>query len=155
MEKLEAHRLGKLHRAFSVVLFNPKGEMLLQKRSASKYHSGGLWTNACCSHPQPGEPMKAALQRKLKQEMGIDLLPDFAFKFHYRAELDNGLIENEVDHVYSGVFDGKPLSNPEEVESWKFENLETIRQRMLSNPEDYTAWFKLIINRPEFSSISV
>lgn len=155
MEKLEAHRLGKLHRAFSVLLFNPKGEMLLQKRSASKYHSGGLWTNACCSHPQPGEPMKAALQRKLKQEMGIDLLPDFAFKFHYRAELDNGLIENEVDHVYSGVFDGKPLSNPEEVESWKFENLETIRQRMLSNPEDYTAWFKLIINRPEFSGISV
>lgn len=155
MEKMEAHKQGKLHRAFSVVLFNSKGEMLLQRRSAHKYHSSGLWTNTCCSHPQPGEPMKVAIQRKLKQEMGIDLLPDYAFKFHYRAELDNGLIENEIDHVYTGVFDGEPVSNPEEVESCKFENLATIRKKIFDKPEDYTAWFRLIIEHSEFNSISV
>lgn len=106
MEKLEAHQKGILHRAFSILLFNTKGELLLQKRSRLKYHSSSLWTNTCCSHPLPDEPMQQATRRKLKQEMGIDLQTEFAYKFTYRSNLDNGLIEHECDHVFIGTFDG-------------------------------------------------
>ena len=101
-EKLEAHRKGKLHRAFSVFLFNAKDEMLLQQRAAEKYHSGGLWTNTCCSHPRPGEPTEAAARRRLREEMGISCNLNKAFDFIYRAEFDNGLIEHELDHVFIG-----------------------------------------------------
>ena len=108
MEKMEAHRRGVLHRAFSIILFNSNGEILLQKRSKSKYHSGGLWTNTCCSHPLPNESIQDATRRRLKQEMGIDLQPEFAFKFIYKTPLDQNLIEHEYDHVFIGTFDGDP-----------------------------------------------
>src|SRR6478609_9161542 len=145
MEKMEAHRKGLLHRAFSVVIFNSKGEILLQKRAKSKYHSGGLWTNACCSHPLPDESMEVATQRKLKQEMGIDLKTEYAYKFIYCTHLDSGLIEHEYDHVFTGVFDGEPIINTQEVEDWKFIPLDQLRLDVNLNPEKYTYWFKLIL----------
>jgi len=120
MEKMEAHQKGLLHRAFSILLFNNKGEMLLQKRASQKYHSGGLWTNTCCSHPLPGETMTNATSRKLKQEMGIDTNIEFAFKFIYKSPLDKDLVEHEFDHVFIGTFNGTPSINKEEVEDWKF-----------------------------------
>ncbi len=145
MEKMEAHRKGLLHRAFSVVIFNSKGEMLLQKRATTKYHSAGLWTNACCSHPMPGEPMPQATQRKLKQEMGIDLKTEYVFKFIYRTQLENSLIEHECDHVFTGIFDGVPIINTHEVEAWKFVSTDQLRKEVSLNPENYTYWFKLIL----------
>ncbi|HTJ47854.1 MAG TPA: isopentenyl-diphosphate Delta-isomerase, partial [Cyclobacteriaceae bacterium] len=101
MEKIEAHEKGLLHRAFSILLFNSKGEFLLQKRSKKKYHSGGLWTNTCCSHPLPDEQIEEATRRKLKQEMGIEVKTEFAYKFIYKTNLDKNLIEHEYDHVYT------------------------------------------------------
>lgn len=147
MEKLEAHRKGLLHRAFSVVIFNSKGEILLQKRATSKYHSGGLWTNACCSHPLPDESIEVATQRKLKQEMGIDLKTEYAYKFIYRTNLDHGLIEHECDHVFTGIFNGEPIINTHEVEDWKFISQEKLRNDVKLNPQNYTYWFKLILDQ--------
>lgn len=149
MEKLEAHKKGVLHRAFSILLFNSKGEMLLQKRAASKYHSGGLWTNTCCSHPLPEESMEQATRRKLKQEMGIDLQTEFAYKFIYKASLDHGLTEHELDYVYTAIFDGDPVINTEEVEAWKFVDIAALKKDIADNPDHYTYWFKLIIRHPE------
>lgn len=153
MEKMEAHRKGVLHRAFSVILFNDAGKLLLQKRSKSKYHSSGLWTNTCCSHPLPGETMDAATRRRLKQEMGIDLQPTFSHRFIYKADLDHGLTEHELDHVYIGTFNGSPDINQKEVEDWKYVDLQSLKQDMGQNPSDYTAWFKLIVDHPEINSI--
>ena len=149
MEKMEAHRKGVLHRAFSVLLFNSKGEMLLQKRSAAKYHSASLWTNTCCSHPKPTESLATAVQRRLLEEMGINTQPEFAYKFQYRVQLDNDLIEHELDHVYVGLFNGEPAINSEEAEGWKFINVNDLREDAGRNPNNYTYWFKLIINHPE------
>lgn len=154
MEKMEAHRKGLLHRAFSILLFNSKGEVLLQKRAKQKYHSGGLWTNTCCSHPHPEETMQQATRRKLKQEMGIDLQPEFAYKFIYKADLDHDLIEYEYDHVFIGQFEGEPLINKDEVEDWKFVDLQVLREDAKRNPDHYTHWFKLILDHPEFISIA-
>ncbi len=154
MEKMEAHRKGLLHRAFSILLFNSNGELLLQKRSKNKYHSGGLWTNTCCSHPLPAESVKDATRRRLKQEMGIDLQPEFAFKFIYKTDLDQNLIEHECDHVFTGTFDGNPIINLEEVEDWKFMNLSALRKDMEKHPELYTSWFKIIINHPELNALA-
>lgn len=153
MEKMEAHRKGVLHRAFSVLIFNSHGEMLLQKRSRSKYHSGGLWTNACCSHPKPGELIQEATRKRLMYEMGIDVDSSFAFEFIYKAALDKDLVEHELDHVYSAIFDGIPVVNKNEVEAWKFISLEKLREDMAHSPELYTVWFKLIINHPEFQKL--
>lgn len=150
MEKLEAHRKGILHRAFSILIFNSQGQLLLQKRSLEKYHSGGLWTNTCCSHPFPGETLEQATQRKLKQEMGIDLQPEFAYKFIYKASLDNDLIEHEYDSVFTGLYDGKPAINKDEVADWKFVDISSLKQDIAENPDRYTYWFKLIVNHPEF-----
>jgi isopentenyl-diphosphate delta-isomerase len=149
MEKMEAHRAGALHRAFSVILFNSKGEMLLQKRSANKYHSAGLWTNTCCSHPKPSERMEVAVRRRLKEEMGIDTQPVYAYKFMYRVALDNKLIEHEMDYVYMGLFDAEPVINTSEVENWRFMNLTEIRKEISENPESFTHWFRLIVDHPE------
>jgi isopentenyl-diphosphate Delta-isomerase len=153
MEKLEAHRKGILHRAFSVLLFNSKGEILLQKRAVGKYHSGGLWTNTCCSHPLPGEPIQDATRRKLIQEMGIDVQPEFAYKFVYKTNLDDNLIEHEYDHVFIGTHDGNPIINDDEVEDWKFTDLSSLREDIKENPEAYTYWFKLIINHPQLNTV--
>jgi len=149
MEKMEAHRKGVLHRAFSVLLFNSKGEMLLQKRSVNKYHSAGLWTNTCCSHPKPAERIEVAVRRRLKEEMGIAIQPDYAYKFLYKVTLDNDLIEHELDHVYIGLFDDKPVINSYEVENWRFASLAEIKDDIRKNPEAYTYWFRLIVHHPE------
>lgn len=149
MEKMEAHRRGVLHRAFSVLLFNSKGEILLQKRSAFKYHSAGLWTNTCCSHPKPTETMESAVKRRLREEMGINLQPEYAYKFLYRVELSNNLIEHELDHVYVGQFNDEPNINHLEVESWKYSKITDIKIDMLQNSGAYTYWFRLLLNHPE------
>jgi isopentenyl-diphosphate delta-isomerase len=153
MEKMEAHRKGILHRAFSVLLFNDAGQVLLQKRSKGKYHSSGLWTNTCCSHPLPGESMEDATRRRLREEMGIDLQPTFFYSFLYKAPLDHGLIEHELDHVFVGTFNGSPNINRKEVEDWKYVDLKWLKEDILKNPSDYTVWFKLIVNNPEINSI--
>lgn len=153
MEKMEAHRKGILHRAFSVLLFNDAGQVLLQKRSKSKYHSSGLWTNTCCSHPLPGESMEDATRRRLREEMGIDLQPTFSYSFLYKAPLDHGLIEHELDHVFVGTFNGIPNINRKEVEDWKYVDLKWLKEDILKNPSDYTVWFKLIVNNPEINTI--
>lgn len=155
MEKLEAHQKGILHRAFSILLFNSRGELLIQKRSAAKYHSGGLWTNTCCSHPLPNESMEEASRRKLQQEMGIDVPLEFAYKFIYTATLDKNLIEHEYDHVFIGHYNGTPTPNPEEVEDWKYVDLSTLRSDVLKNENHYTAWFKLILNHPEIAALAI
>ena len=155
MEKLRAHKEGKLHRAFSVLIFNSKGELLLQKRAASKYHSGGLWSNTCCSHPQPGETILEAANRKLLQEMGIEADLTSAHKFIYKAKLDNQLTEYECDHVIVGYFDGEPILNRHEAEDYKFLPVSAIQQDALANPDQYTCWFKLILNQPEMETLPV
>lgn len=146
MEKLEAHQKGLLHRAFSVLIFNSQGEMLIQKRAKTKYHSGGLWTNACCSHPQPNERIEDAAKRRLHQEMGIEANPQFAYKFTYKTTLDKNLTEYEIDHVLTATFDGEPTINEQEVEDWKYISLMKVQQDAQRNPHLYTEWFKLILN---------
>jgi isopentenyl-diphosphate Delta-isomerase len=151
MEKMEAHEKGLLHRAFSVLVFNSKGELLIQKRASSKYHSGGLWTNTCCSHPSPHESIEQAAKRRLKEEMGIEVQPTFAYKFIYKTNLDKNLIEHEVDHVLTAQFDGAPLVNEAEVEDWKYVNLKDLQSDVQINPHLYTEWFKLILKRKEIA----
>src|SRR3990167_3418340 len=145
-EKLRAHQLGLLHRAFSVCLFNAQGELLLQQRALSKYHSGGLWTNTCCSHPRPGESIAQAVRRRLKEEMGIvegNWQPASALL--YRAELAGGLIEHEYDHIWVGSNTANPVPNPDEVMGWRYASLETLALDTQKHPEQYTAWFHLLL----------
>jgi isopentenyl-diphosphate Delta-isomerase len=154
MEKMEAHRRGVLHRAFSIVLFNSIGELLLQRRADNKYHSGGLWTNTCCSHPLPEESIRDAAQRRLNYEMGIDLMPEFAFKFIYKTPLDKSLIEHELDYVFIGTFDGTPVINKNEVSDWKFMGLNDLKNDIRISPENYTVWFRLIVDHPLMTTIA-
>jgi isopentenyl-diphosphate delta-isomerase len=147
MEKMEAHKKGLLHRAFSVFIFNTKGELLLQQRALDKYHSGGLWTNTCCSHPRPGENTIDAAIRRLREEMGMETEIQPLFSFIYRAEFDNDLIEHEFDHVFSGVSDLLPIINKDEVASWKYISMEDLTADMETNPTNYTAWFKIIFSQ--------
>ncbi|MEN9334052.1 MAG: hypothetical protein RLY35_1232 [Bacteroidota bacterium] len=142
-EKMLAHEEGLLHRAFSIFLFNPEGEMLLHRRALTKYHSGGLWTNACCSHPMPGIAIEYTLQEKLQQEMGIQCPLEFAFSFLYKAKLDNNLTEHELDHVYIGQFNGAPQPNPEEVADWRYFSIPEISSLMVTQPQMFTEWFKI------------
>ncbi|WP_316826926.1 isopentenyl-diphosphate Delta-isomerase [Pedobacter miscanthi] len=146
MDKMEAHEKGLLHRAFSVFIFNSKNELLLQQRALSKYHSGGLWTNTCCSHPRVGETNISAAERRLKEEMGMHCNLDYLFKFTYRAEFADGLTEHEVDHVFFGATDDLPLINHEEVESFKYVNLETLISDIKINPGIYTPWLRICLN---------
>lgn len=145
-EKLKAHQKGKLHRAFSVFLFNKKGDFLIQKRAESKYHSPGLWTNTCCSHPKPNEELKKAAQRRLKEEMGISCDLKKKFNFIYKAEMGN-LTEHEFDHVFFGEFNGKPKPNKKEVSDWKRISPVDLRKDIKKNPWKYTPWFKIIIKK--------
>jgi len=151
LDKLQAHQKGVLHRAFSILIFNSKGEFILQKRAANKYHSAGLWSNTCCSHPKPNETMVDAVQRRLKEEMGIECETNFAYKFKYQTDLDNDLIEHELDYVFVGVCDDRPAINALEVAECKFISLAEIRKDLIKNPEAYTFWFKEIINHPELA----
>ena len=146
-EKLKAHREGKLHRAFSVFIFNAKGELLLQKRSETKYHSGGLWTNTCCSHPRPAESHYGAARRRLNEEMGFDCELTELFSFIYHTKLENNLFEHELDRVFVGNYDGHPIPNPDEVDDWKWINIDSLKRAIGENPDHYTYWFKLILNR--------
>ena len=141
IEKMEAHQQGILHRAFSIFIFNERGEMLLQQRAMNKYHSGGLWTNACCSHPRPGEDVVQAANRRLKEELGFSTSLHKIFDFLYNASFDNGLTEHEFDHVFVGSFDGKIQPNPTEVHDYCFKTLEEIAANIESNSNKYTAWF--------------
>ncbi len=146
-DKMEVHMSGKLHRAFSIFIFNSKGELMLQKRAASKYHCGGLWTNTCCSHPRAGESLDEAIHRRLKEEMGFDCAMQETFSFIYKAELDHSLVEFEFDHVFLGRYDGNPSINPEEADGWKWIGLDEVKEDILKNPEAYTPWFKIALSR--------
>jgi isopentenyl-diphosphate delta-isomerase len=149
MEKMEVHLKGLLHRAFSVFLFNNQGEMLLQKRAMDKYHSPGLWTNTCCSHPRPGELVKDAANRRLAEEMGIAADIEHAFHFIYEAKLDQGLVEHELDHVYIGTYDGIINPNEQEVSDYLYINMEVLKNKIMSTPDDFTAWFKIAFPKVE------
>lgn len=143
-EKLKAHQKGLLHRAISVFIFNQKGQILIQKRSKRKYHSGGLWANTCCTHPRPGEKAISAAKRRLKEEMGIQAKLREIMKIHYQAKV-GGLIENEIDHVFVGFFEGEPRINKKEVEDWKWINLKELFAKMKISPEKYAVWFRIIL----------
>lgn len=145
MEKMEVHRKALLHRAFSVFLFNSKGEMLLQRRALQKYHSGGLWTNACCSHPFPTETPVSAAMRRMKEELGFTTQVEPAFSFIYKATLDNELTEYEFDHVLVGVYDGELLLNEDEVGDYCFRSMEDLKEHLAQYPDKYTAWFKIAL----------
>ncbi len=143
MEKMEAHEKALLHRAFSVFLFDDAGRMLLQQRSMAKYHSAGLWTNTCCSHPYPGEEVKDAATRRLLEEMNIAAPISKAFHFMYKAPFDNGLTEHEFDHVFVGTYNGAVDFNADEVMAVRYVNLAELEEDMEANAANYTAWFKI------------
>jgi isopentenyl-diphosphate delta-isomerase len=143
-EKLAAHQKGLLHRAFSVFVFNSKGELLLQKRNKNKYHSGGLWTNTCCSHQAPGEDTLTAAHRRLKEEMGFDCDMKEVGHLLYKTHFDNGLTEHEYDYIVIGYYDGLVNQvNPEEAEDHKWEAPEKILEGIKKHPTHYSYWFKL------------
>jgi len=147
MEKLEAHRKGLLHRAFSIFVFNSRMKLLLQKRADSKYHSDGLWTNTCCSHPRPGEDVMSAARRRLEEEMGFVCEMEEIFVFQYKAELSNQLVENEIDHVLVGRYDGNPVLNPEEAADYAWISLSELIDSVRDHPEKYTYWLKKSLPR--------
>ncbi len=149
MEKIEAHQKGLLHRAFSVFIFNSKGEMLLQRRALNKYHSGGLWSNACCSHPYPGEATEQGAVRRLREELGFSTIVNKAFEFTYRADFNNGLTEYEFDHVYMGEYNGVVHPNPEEVCDYCYKDIEDVRYSMQVHPEKFTAWLHIVFPKIE------
>jgi len=149
MEKMEAHQKGLLHRAFSVFIFDSKGRMLLQQRAAEKYHGAGLWTNACCSHPYPGEETKDAAERRLAEELGFHTELSEIFSFTYHASVENNLIEHEFDHVFAGEYGAIIYPNPHEVADYTYVTMEQIRQNMERHPEKFTSWFKIAFPKIE------
>lgn len=144
-EKLKVHEQGLLHRAFSVLIFNTEGKLLIHQRASHKYHSPGLWTNTCCGHPNEGEGILAAAERRLMEEMGFTTSLTYDFTFQYRAEFQNGLIENEIDHVFIGTYEADFQVNPEEVADFKWVELDGLHQEVEKNPELFTVWFKEIL----------
>ena len=147
MPKMEAHEKAVLHRAFSVFVFNAKGELMLQQRALHKYHSPGLWTNTCCSHQRDGETNLAAGARRLQEEMGFVVQLKELFSFIYKAPFDNGLTEHELDHVMVGHSETVPHINEDEVAAWKWMSMDAIANEMKEHPERYTEWFKIIFDR--------
>jgi isopentenyl-diphosphate Delta-isomerase len=147
MEKMEAHRRGVLHRAISVFVFDRHGQMLLQQRAAAKYHSPGLWTNTCCSHPRPDEPVQSAAARRLKEEMGMTCSLERRFSFVYRTDFDDGLVEHELDHVFVGWTDDAPQPDPEEVAGWRYAPTHVVREEINRNPQHFTTWFRICFER--------
>ncbi|MES2430028.1 MAG: isopentenyl-diphosphate Delta-isomerase [Bacteroidota bacterium] len=143
MEKIEAHEKALLHRAFSVFIFNNEGKMLLHKRAQNKYHSGGLWTNACCSHPKPDEKLLEVAQKRLFEEMGFTTVLAKAFDFIYQSQVGNGLTEHEFDHVFIGKYDGNISPDQSEVSEYRYSSLSDIENSIEIFPEQYTAWFKI------------
>ena len=147
MPKLEAHEKGVLHRAFSVFILNRKSQLMLQRRALDKYHSPGLWTNTCCSHPRESESNIEAGIRRLKEEMGFTTPLESMFSFIYKSKFDNGLTEHEFDHVLLGYYDKQPFINRIEVSEWKWMSLDKIILEIKNKPEDFTIWFKIIFER--------
>ncbi len=145
-EKIAAHRNAALHRAFSVFVFNQRGELMLQQRAAAKYHSRRLWSNTCCGHPRPGEGVETAAHRRLREEMGFDCPLTAAIRFAYQAELEDGMFENEIDHVLLGTFNEDPCPNPDEVAAWRWTDMKTLVAEMADAPQRFTAWFGTAID---------
>ena len=144
-EKMEAHQKGLLHRAFSIFIFNSKGEMLLQQRARGKYHNGGLWTNTCCSHPLPGETLAAAANRRLFEEMGFSTPLFPVFNFTYNITFPNGLTEHEYDHVFTGTYDGTINVDKNEVSDYCYKTITDIEASLKTHPQKYTEWFKMAL----------
>jgi isopentenyl-diphosphate Delta-isomerase len=147
IEKMEAHYKGVLHRAFSILIFNSNNELLLQKRHSEKYHSPGLWTNTCCSHPRFGESLQEAVYRRLKEEMGFTCELKEIFSFVYKVEFEDKLIENEYDHVFTGIYDGEVVPSEKEVEDFKWVSLNEVKNDIIANPHLYTYWFKFLFKK--------
>ena len=147
MPKMEAHQKGLLHRAFSIFIFNSQNELMLQQRALHKYHSPGLWTNTCCSHQRDRESSLEAGSRRLLEEMGFQTPLKETFSFIYTAAFDNGLTEHEFDHILVGNYDDSPIINKEEVASWKWMNMEDVKESIQDKPDLYTAWFKIIFDK--------
>jgi isopentenyl-diphosphate Delta-isomerase len=147
IEKMEAHYKGVLHRAFSILIFNSKNQLLLQKRHSGKYHSPGLWTNTCCSHPRFGESLQDAIYRRLKEELGFTCELKEIFSFVYKVEFEDKLIENEYDHVFIGTYDGEVLPNEYEVEDFKWVSINEVKADIAANPHLYTYWFKVLLDK--------
>jgi len=146
-EKLKAHKEGKLHRAFSIFIFNSKNELLLQKRADFKYHSGGLWTNTCCSHPRPYKNIEEEAKKRLEEEMGIKVNLKKLFTFKYKSSFTNGLTEHEYDHVFIGRYDNDPVPNADEVSEWKWVSLKELKKDVKDNPDNYTEWLKICLDK--------
>jgi isopentenyl-diphosphate delta-isomerase len=151
---MQAHRDGKLHRAFSIFVFDSAGRLLLQKRSATKYHSANLWSNTCCGHPNPGESTIVAAHRRLQQEMTLNCKLREQFAFKYFVEFSNQLVEHEYDHVFVGEFNGEPLPDFVEVQDWRWVSLSELGKQLQAHPDDYTYWLRLAIDRwrPEYQT---
>ena len=149
MEKMETHRKALLHRAFSVFIFNSSNEMLLQQRAIGKYHSGGLWTNACCSHPRPGEQTNAAATRRLFEEMGFQTDLEEIFHFTYKQVFENGLTEYEFDHVFAGYYNGQVYPNRQEAGDFCFMKMDDIKTALQAHPKKFSAWFHIAFPRIE------
>lgn len=149
MEKMQAHVEAVLHRAFSVFIFNSKGELMLQQRAFSKYHSPGLWSNTCCSHPRPGEKTSDAAHRRMKEEMGFDCDFTEAFSFIYKAPFTNELTEHEYDHVFIGISDKLPIINTDEAAAYRMATIDNIRKEMNQDPEKFSVWFRIAFDRVE------
>ncbi|MEH0156731.1 isopentenyl-diphosphate Delta-isomerase [Limibacter armeniacum] len=153
-EKLKAHKDGDLHRAFSVMVFNSQKQLLLQKRAKDKYHSGGLWTNTCCSHPSPDEEnMVVSAQQRLQEEMGFSCDLELLYHFIYRTEFNNGLVEYELDHVLWGTYDKEPKPNPSEAETYEWVTWDKLIARIADQPETFTSWFKIIVGKIEEDTV--
>lgn len=149
-DKTKAHKEGKLHRAFSIFIFNSKGELLIQRRAKTKYHSGNLWSNSVCSHPKPNEPYRQAPERRLKEEMGFSCKLKKSFCFIYNTGFKNGLIENEYDCVFIGKFDGKPNPNQKEISGYKWVSVKKLKRDITKNSNKYTVWLKIALNKMKF-----
>lgn len=149
-EKIQAHKKGYLHRAFSIFIFNSKNQLLLQQRAKDKYHSGGLWTNTVCSHPIPNEDINISVLNRLQEEMGFKTNVKQIFSFLYKSEYQNGIIEHEIDHIFFGFFNGDITPNPVEVMDYKWDFIDNINLDVQKNSDNYTSWFKLILKKKKF-----
>jgi isopentenyl-diphosphate delta-isomerase len=144
--KLDAHRQGLLHRAFSVLVFDSSGDMLLQRRAAVKYHSAGLWSNSCCGHPRRGEDLRSAAERRLREELGLDVALQHDFSFVYQATLEGGMHEHELDHVFVGQSDAEPIPDPAEVSEWRRVSPRALLDEMSADPASFTVWFHILMD---------
>lgn len=145
--KLDVHRIGLLHRAFSIFLWNDNGQMLLQRRAATKYHSAGLWANTCCGHPRPYEDIHDAADRRLFEELGMRAHLTWQGVYSYRAEMPNALIENELVHFFTGYVHQAAVPNPDEVDDLRWVTIDQLLTDFSASPENYSAWFALYITQ--------